>query len=126
VKVDIIHFHDRREQTVMRIGLICGALLAMTAVTAGAQQRLVQVGGHAGVLDDGRGFAGGQFAVRILRQGGGYVTGSARTASQPGNIEIFEAGLRPILLSRSGEPVPPRWSHVGTRFKSFSFWQRDR
>ena len=89
---------------VKRIGWICGALLAVTTATASAQQRLIQVGGHAGFLDGGEGFAGGQVAVRILPQVVGYVTGTSRTASQPGNIEIYEAGLRLMLLSG---PVSP-------------------
>lgn len=128
VKVDIIHFHDRRDQVVKRIGLICGALLAVTAVTAGAQQRLVQVGGHAGVLDDGRGFAGGQVAVRILPRIVGYFTGSTRTESAPGNFEIYEAGLRPILLSG---PVSPyvlgglTLEHISSPFPSGNVTEED-
>ncbi len=88
-----------------RIGWICGVLLAVTAVSAGAQQRLIQVGGHGGVLDDGRGLAGGQVAVRIFPRLVGYVTGTWVTDVPPGvDLANYEAGLRFVLHSGLASP----------------------
>lgn len=90
---------------VKRIGWMCGVLLAVTAVTAGAQQRLTQVGGHAGVLDDGRGLGGGQVAVRILPRLVGYVTGTWVFDVGPNaDLANYEAGFRYMLRSGALSP----------------------
>lgn len=89
-----------------RIGPVLGTLFVMIASIGNAQQDpRFQIGGHGGVLDDGRGLAGGQIGVRVFPRLVGYVTGTWVTDVPSGaDLAIYDAGIR-VLLVRG--PVQP-------------------